>query len=110
MSSEPVRLYVGGLPSSVSCSHVGQRFESFGTVISTELVPEKRGTVSASSPLQPCRGFAYVQFIPKDEASLRRCVSMVRLSLVAHSPFNYFWAIGAVMQMLKLLNKVCMHS
>ena len=77
MSREPVRLWLSGLPGTVSSSQVGQRFESFGKVESVELIPEKNGTMSASSPLQPCRGFAYVQLSPKDEASLRRCISMV---------------------------------
>ena len=72
-----MRLYVGGLPNTVSCSQISQRFESFGEVHGVELVPEKEGTVRASQPLQPCRGFAYVQLNPSDEASLRRCISMV---------------------------------
>ena len=80
MPSEQVRLYVGGLPSTASCSQISQRFESFGEVHSVELVPEKVGTVHATYPLQPCRGFAYVQLSPNDEASLRRCISMVWLS------------------------------
>jgi len=77
MAGEPVRLYVGGLPSTVSSRQVSQRFESFGKVLSVELVPDKRGTLTASVPLQPCRGFAYVGLCPNDEASLRRCISMV---------------------------------
>ena len=77
MPGEQVRLYVGGLPSTVSCTQISQRFESFGKVHGVELVAEKEGTVRASQPLQSCRGFAYVQFSPSDEASLRRCISMV---------------------------------
>lgn len=72
-----MRLYIGGLPSTVSCTQISQRFESFGKVHDVELVAEKEGTVRASQPLQPCRGFAYVQLSPSDEASLRRCISMV---------------------------------
>lgn len=77
MKCEPVRLWLSGLPGTVSSSQISQRFESFGKVESVELIPEKIGTASANSPLQPCRGFAYVQLSPRDGASLRRCISMV---------------------------------
>ena len=83
MSGEPVRLFVGGLPSTVSHTQISQRFESFGEVHGVEPVPEKEGTVHASRPLQPCRGFAYVLLTPNDEASLRRCISMVCLRSLA---------------------------
>ena len=85
-SCEPVRLFVGGLPSSVSSTQVGQRFESFGKVLTVELVPEKTGTTTASSPVHPCRGFAYVQLRPNDDASLRRCISMVSFQANAYCP------------------------
>ncbi len=83
MPGEPVRLFVGGLPSTVSYSQISQRFESFGEVHGVELVPGKEGMVHASQPLQPCRGFAYVELSPSDEASLRRCISMVCLGSLA---------------------------
>lgn len=85
-SCEPVRLFVGGLPSSVSSTQIGHRFESFGKVLAVELVPEKTDTMTASSPLQPCRGFAYVQLRPNDDASLRRCISMVSFQPDAYCP------------------------
>jgi hypothetical protein len=83
---EPIRLFVGGLPSTVSSTQIGQRFESFGKVIAVELVPEKTGTVTSGNPLHPCRGFAYVQLRPNDDASLRRCISMVNLQFNAFCP------------------------
>jgi RNA recognition motif-containing protein len=72
-----VRLYVGGLPGEVSKEQLAQRFQPFGAVAAVQLVPEKPGTPAASRPSKPCRGFAYVQLVPKDEAALHRCLSMV---------------------------------
>ncbi|BDA43982.1 probable nucleolar protein 8 at N-terminal half [Coccomyxa sp. Obi] len=73
---EETRLYVGGLPHDVSPEQIAQRFQSFGTVQSVELVPEKKGSVYAGPTLKQCRGFAFVQLSPKDETALHRCVSM----------------------------------
>ena len=74
-----VRLYVGGLPHDVTSEQLAQRFQPFGSVGVVQLVPDKSGTVPAGSPLEPCRGFAYVQLAPKDETALHRCLSMVRM-------------------------------
>lgn len=75
--SGAVRLYVGGLPHDIRPEQLAQRFQPFGAVHAVELIPEKAGDVSGTHPLKPCRGFAYVQLVPKDDTSLRRCVSMV---------------------------------
>lgn len=82
VAREPTRLYVGGLPHDITPEQIAQRFQSFGTVQAVQLVPEKRGSVTAGPMLKPCRGFAYVQFVPKDDAALHRCISMVRLLLL----------------------------
>lgn len=75
---QPTRLFVGGLPHDVSSEQIAQRFKPFGTVEGVELAPEKEGSVTAGPILKPCRGFAFLQFTPKDDAALHRCVSMVR--------------------------------
>ena len=75
-----VRLYVGGLPGEVTSEQLAQRFQPFGSVGAVQLVPAKLGTMPAGSPPNACRGFAYVQLAPKDEAALHRCLSMVSIA------------------------------
>ena len=73
-----VRLYVGGLPPNISSKQVASRFASFGSTSAVELVPSKQhGEVG-------CRGFAYLEFIPNDDQSLHRCLSLVRWGSILH--------------------------
>ena len=68
-----VRLYIGGLPFEITSKQLEGRFASFGRVSAVDLVPSKQhGSASG------CRGFAYVDFCPKDDQSLHRCLSLVR--------------------------------
>jgi hypothetical protein len=69
-----VRLYVGGLPTNIAATEVAARFASFGVVGTCDIMPAK-GLDAAPGV---GRGFAYVEFAPKDEASLKRCLSLVR--------------------------------
>ena len=68
-----MRLYVGGLPPDITPLDVEGRFKPFGAVASCELVPSKGPGADPGA----CRGFAYVEFQPKDDASLARCLSLV---------------------------------
>ena len=91
------RLYVGGLAPGVTEEALAARFAPFGTVQHVE-VPEAKGiettteetnaaAVAAGAPGRPrrpppppprpppSRGFAYVDLLPKDEASLKRAFS-----------------------------------
>lgn len=70
-----IRLYVGGLPPDIQEKDVIGRFTSFGAVSSCELSQPKN--VDPAAPPPTCRGFAYVEMIPKDETSLGRCLSLV---------------------------------
>lgn len=71
---EPVvRLYIGGLPVDITTKQLSGRFASFGTLSAIELVPSKQQLNPAG-----CHGFAYVDFTPKDDQSLHRCLSLVR--------------------------------
>lgn len=74
-----MRLYVGGLPADISSKQLEGRFASFGTVSNTKLVPSKQQVTRPG-----CRGFAYVDFTPKDDQSLHRCLSLVGPE---HTPF-----------------------
>jgi RNA recognition motif-containing protein len=67
------RIYVGGLTATVSEADVKGRFQPFGDVIACELAKSKVGDPSL------CRGFAYVNFIPKDQAALSRVFSLVSI-------------------------------
>lgn len=69
-----VRLYVGGLPSEIAAKDVIGRFAPFGSVGGCELVATK----GLDAAPRVCRGFAYVDMQPKDEISLKRCLSLVR--------------------------------
>lgn len=67
-----IRLYVGGLPGQITGNQLSDRFAAFGRVSAVELVPGKTHTADL-----PCRGFAYVNFCPKDDSALHRCLSLV---------------------------------
>ncbi|DBA84951.1 TPA: hypothetical protein ACH3X2_005692 [Trebouxia sp. C0005] len=71
VSEATVRLYVGGLPSDITSKQLEGRFASFGTVSNTKLTLSKQQSTSPG-----CRGFAYVDFCPKDDQSLHRCLSL----------------------------------
>ena len=73
------RLYVGGLPGDVSETDIANRFTSFGKVVSCELVPSK----GLNAVDGTCRGFAYVDLELNDSHALARCVSLVRVELLA---------------------------
>lgn len=98
--SPMVRLYVGGIDAEVTPELLSGRFASFGTVAECEIIRRKRNDVSQprlapqlSSARRPspgmaaaaeaaaretgCRGFAYVELEPKDDAALHRCLSTV---------------------------------
>lgn len=75
-----VRLYVGGLPQDIKKEDVAARFVSFGTVGACELSLPKN-IEPAGRSTATCRGFAYVELQPKDEVSLARCLSLVRMLL-----------------------------
>lgn len=75
-SDAATRLYIGGLPADITSTQLAGRFASFGSLSAVDLVPRKYGSADA------CRGFAYVDFIPKDDQALHRCVSLVRLEIV----------------------------
>ena len=79
-SDAGVRLYVGGLPPNISSKQVASRFASFGSTSAVELVPSKHHEEAG------CRGFAYVDFVPNDDQSLHRCLSLVR-----GTGFQVFW-------------------
>ncbi|KIY91869.1 hypothetical protein MNEG_16095, partial [Monoraphidium neglectum] len=67
-----MRLFVGGLPPDITKRDVEGRFAPFGAVAGCDIVPSKG---LGASPGE-CRGFAYVDFEPKDNASLARCLSL----------------------------------
>lgn len=67
-----VRLFIGGLPGDITSKQLHGRFASFGSLSAVELVPSKH------FPADACRGFAYVDFTPKDDQALHRCLSLVR--------------------------------
>lgn len=76
MAGNAIRLYVGGLPADINAKQLAGRFASFGALSAVELVPRK------SALADGCRGFAYVDFTPKDDQALHRCLSLVRLETV----------------------------
>lgn len=95
-----VRLYVSGLDAEVTQELLSGRFASFGTVTSCEIIRRKHNDVSeprlapqlssarrlpaavtaaaeAAAKEAGCRGFAYVELDPRDDAALHRCLSTV---------------------------------
>jgi RNA recognition motif. (a.k.a. RRM, RBD, or RNP domain) len=71
-----VRIYVGGLAPTVSEEDLKERFKPFGDVKSSEVVWSKAVEDGRLLPGQG-RGFGYVELVPKDEAALHRCLSVV---------------------------------
>ncbi|KAL3686836.1 hypothetical protein R1sor_013145 [Riccia sorocarpa] len=67
-----VRLFVGGLSSSISSVDLKERFAPLGTVL-TVSTPQAKDEEPG-----PHRGFAYVDFLPSSDASLRKLFSAVR--------------------------------
>lgn len=66
---------MGGLPPEINEEVLSGRFKPFGEVTSCEIIPVK-GPQSSQQLQGACRGFAYVNLEPKDDASLSRCLSM----------------------------------
>ena len=105
-----VRLYVGGIDAEITPELLWGRFASFGTVAECEIIRRKSNDVSqprlapqlssarslfsgvtaaaaeAAARETGCRGFAYVELEPRDDAALHRCLSTVTriISSVAH--------------------------
>ena len=80
----PTRLFVGGIDRDVTAQLLSSRFLPFGQVLSCEVVPEKANgsgeggaAVTVGDGKLACRGFAYVDLAPKDDAALHRCLSLV---------------------------------
>jgi hypothetical protein len=73
---ETQRVFVGGLTADIQEADVIGRFKPFGAVTACEIV---RGKSFSGDPSH-CRGFAYVSFQPKDQASLARAFSLVSSS------------------------------
>ena len=78
------RLFVGGIDRDVTAQLLSSRFLPFGKVLSCEVVPEKASAsgeggaaVAVGNGKPACRGFAYVDLAPKDDAALHRCLSLV---------------------------------
>lgn len=69
MEEEKIRLFVGGLGPEVSAGDLQERFATLGNVQSVALPPAKAGFGH--------RGFAYVDFVPATDASLRKLFSAV---------------------------------
>ncbi|KAG6556385.1 hypothetical protein Mapa_002328 [Marchantia paleacea] len=61
-----IRLFVGGLASEVSAVDLKERFAPLGNVLSVAIPSAKYGSH---------RGFAYVDFLPSSEASLKKLIS-----------------------------------
>ena len=70
-----VRLYVGGLPSGVTVEELRARFTPFGEVAGCSVAPPKVYTGCDGVTETFHRDFAHVELLPKDEASLRMCIS-----------------------------------
>ena len=77
----PVRLFISGLapPSSGLPAALEERFSSFGRVTGVTVPPPTAAQRAlAGEGDDPTRGFAYVDLVPKDDASVRRAVAAVR--------------------------------
>jgi hypothetical protein len=66
-----VRLFVGGLPPGIAPDDLRQRFAPFGEVTECSIAPPKIYN-GDSFP----RDFGHVELQPKDEAALRKCISV----------------------------------
>ncbi|GAQ83424.1 protein with RRM/RBD/RNP motifs [Klebsormidium nitens] len=64
-----IRLFVGGLPADVTPEELQARFQPFGKVVGSEIVPQKEDAGT-------CRGFGYVDLEPVSEASLSKCFAV----------------------------------
>lgn len=71
------RLYVGGLPESVTEESIKARFNTFGHVVSVEL-PAVKVLGGEAAEARSHRGFGYVELVPSDDAAVRRCIGAVR--------------------------------
>ena len=75
-----VRLFVGGLAEDITSNELSQRFNPFGVVENCEVIPPKDND-TFRGPTAQCRGFGYLDLEPKDDASLRKCLSVVNCLL-----------------------------
>ena len=71
-----VRLFVGGLAEDITSQELSQPFCHFGVVENCEVIPPKENDTFRGCTAH-CRGFGYLDLEPKDEASLRKCLSVV---------------------------------
>lgn len=71
------RLFIGGLPPSVTPEDLAQRFTSFGDVQSAEVAPDKAYPPPrpGAEPMRFPRNFGFVSLVPKDEKSVERAVN-----------------------------------
>ena len=67
-----VRLYVGGLGSTVKPEELQRRFEQFGRVECVEVVKKK---FHEDVTVGDCRGFAYINLKVFRDADIERCIS-----------------------------------
>ena len=68
------RIYVGGLPPDITIADLEGRFTPFGRVSGCEF--HTKGIAGADAA--PVVVFAYVDLESKDDASLRKCITVVR--------------------------------
>ena len=76
--AEPIRLFVGGIPASISTGDISTRFETFGEVAGVERAPVKLHQSPSGTNPNDCRGFAYVDLVPASDASVTKCCTAVR--------------------------------
>jgi len=70
-TKEVFRIFLGGLPATISVGEIQSRFEPFGEVISLDLPREKFPRI-AETPLS--RGFAFISLCTTSH-SLHRCIA-----------------------------------
>ncbi len=82
-----VRLYVGGLPTSVDERELAARFTPFGAVIACEFLAPKPQGIADFPPVR--RGFAYVE-LDADDGAIKKCLSVVRAVMQhMHATFGH---------------------
>jgi RNA recognition motif-containing protein len=70
MEEDKIRLFVGGLAAEVTAGDLQERFAPLGNVQNITIPAAKVAGFDH-------RGFAYVDFVPKTDASLRKLFSAV---------------------------------
>jgi RNA recognition motif-containing protein len=74
-----IRLFVGGLPPDIDEGELAKRFSSFGVVTACEYAKSKPEGVKEFEPI--CRGFAYLNIEPVNDAAIRKCLTAVSVLL-----------------------------